>query len=137
MTASRPRHVVLVVSLVVGLFGCSASAQFTRTAANPYPTVQRAPDNVAILDSGATPTRPVIEIGTLDGQSDAHAMKAGEEGIREVLLELRRVAGQQGCSAIVLGSPEEHLFATSNGTPLYKVHQQARCLVYQLSTSSP
>jgi hypothetical protein len=52
-----------------------------------------------------------------------------DDGKVEVLTQLLAAAGEQGCDAIVLGVAEEKIFATSNGTPLYKTHQSASCLV--------
>ncbi len=47
------------------------------------------------------------------------------DGNEEALDQLRKIAGENGCDFIVASAPKEKLFATSNGTPLYKTHQAA------------
>lgn len=126
-----------IALLTVGLLGCSASAQFTRTAPSPYATVPRSPDDVVVIEKGDTPLQSAVDIGIVKGDSDAHPLGAGEAGRREVLRELRKVAGQQGCSTILVEPPRERLFATSNGTPLFKVYQTAHCLVYPEPKPTP
>ena len=39
------------------------------------------------------------------------------------------MAGEHGCEVVVAGGPHDSLYATSNGTPLYKTHVDGRCYV--------
>lgn len=127
----------LVAWMTVGLLGCFASVQFTRTAPSPYALVPRPADDVLVIQPGEAAFQSAVDIGILKGDSDVHPLGAGEAGRREVLFELRKAAGQQGCSAILVETPAEHLFATSNGTPLFKVYQTAHCLVYPEPKPTP
>ena len=108
------------------LTACGAGASFEPTAAPPHPTSARNPDSVALLD--APPTAAVaVEIGRMQADSGTHAPTS--DGKAEALAQLRMLAGQNGCDAIMISEPTEELFATSNGTPLYKTHQRAICFV--------
>jgi hypothetical protein len=121
-----------LIVLTVATTGCLvyARARFERTAPDPYPAVPREARQVTVLLSNARPTRPVVDVGTIIGESGAHALNSGPEGRAEVFMELQEAAGRQGCDAISLSEPLDKLFATSNNTPLYKAHQTAQCLMY-------
>lgn len=112
--------------LLAELSACGASASATSTGAPPHPLVPRAPDAVVVLT--APPTgNAAIEIGRIDASSGAHGPLSN--GKREVLDALRKTAGENGCDSILVSNTEESLFATSNGTPMYKTHQHAVCFV--------
>lgn len=111
---------------MVVVTACGASASFEPTAAPPRTVSSRAPESVAVFNA-PPPNPPSVEIGRLHAASGTHAPSG--DGSAEVLAQLRLVAGENGCDFIVVGAPSEELFATSNGTPLYKTHQAATCFV--------
>src|SRR6187431_1801291 len=117
---------VTALLFAVGLTACGASAAFEPTAAPPHATSARSPESVALLNA-PPPADVAVEIGRLEAASGTHAPTG--DGKPEALAQLRKVAGENGCDAIVISEPEEDLFATSNGTPLYKTHQHAICFV--------
>ena len=72
--------------------------------------------------------RSPVEIGRLEARSSAHPPTG--DGLQDVLGRLRQAAGEHGCDVIVPSATTESLFATSNGTPLYRTHQTAQCFAY-------
>ena len=112
--------------VVFGVSGCGPSSSFHSTAQSPHPVVARAPESVAVL-TALPPGSNAVEVGQMDAASGTHAPTS--DGKAEALAQLQKVAGENGCDAIVLSEPVEDLFATSNGTPLYKTHQHAVCFV--------
>lgn len=118
----------LVVSLsFLALAGCGAGGSFTPAAGAPHRPA-RAAGSVRV-QLGAEPGQ--IELGRIKAASGVHpptssGIEEGRAGVRDQLLT---IAAEHGCEAIVLlDVPVEDLYATSNGTPLYKTHQEARCL---------
>jgi hypothetical protein len=106
---------------------CGGGVDFAPAAPPPRALTPKAPEAVEVVD--ASPAgRNAIEIGTFKATSSAHPPTG--DGHEDVLARLRRAAGERGCDAIVLSAIEQKLYATSNGTPLYRAHQSARCLVY-------
>jgi hypothetical protein len=89
--------------------------------------IPRTPESVEIVLVPTAAKNPV-EVGVIKATSSAHPPTG--DGREDVLGRLRKSAGDHGCDAIVLSTTEESLFATSNGTPLYRAHQSARCFVY-------
>lgn len=110
------------------LSACGGGADFHPSAPPPHTLTPKSPDAVEVI-VGPAPDRPAVAIGTLEGTSSAHPPTG--DGHEDVLAHLREAAGEQGCDAIVLSPIEQKLYATSNGTPLYRAHQNATCLVYR------
>jgi hypothetical protein len=110
MTSRAPRSapLVVVVSLAWALAACGASTSFERIASSPHVSHITGAEAVEVL--GAAPSRPHVQIG--------------------VLKMLRQLAAENGCDAIFPGSTDEKLYATSNGTPLYRTWQSAACFMY-------
>ena len=118
--------VSVVGALALGVSGCGPSSSFHSTAQPPHPVGARAPESVAVLVA-LPPASNAVEIGQMDAASSTHAPTG--DGKAQALAQLQTLAGENGCDAIVVSEPVEDLFATSNGTPLYKTHQHAVCLV--------
>jgi hypothetical protein len=68
-----------------------------------------------------------VEVGTVEAKSGAHAPTSTDK--EEALGELRELAAKHGCEVVLVGDPHEELYATSNGTPLYKTKVEGRCYV--------
>lgn len=107
------------------LIGCSAHTNFEATATPPHPL--RAKD-VADVQVVRAPTHAEgVEVGRIEVSSKPHAHSDPRE---EITLELVRAsAAEHGCDSVEVEPADSHLYATSNGTPLYKSTQRARCFV--------
>lgn len=116
-------------TLAVQGCGSGANARFLRTAADPGPLRVRAPEQVAVWRGKPTTGRPVIQLGIIEGESKVAPPLTGDHSW-DALVEIKQEAGLHGCDAIVPFAPEKRLYATSNGTPLYKVYQSAACFVF-------
>ena len=73
------------------------------------------------------PNTTAVEVGRLEASTGARG--PGSEAAQELLAQLRKVAGENGCDSILPGPPEESLAATSSGTPMYETTQTAVCFV--------
>jgi hypothetical protein len=109
--------------------GCGGGARFVRTAPDPIPVVVRAPEQIAVWPSDAVASRPVVAVGTIEGESSAEPPLTGDHSL-DALFEIKKEAGIRGCDAVVPHPVDKRIWATSNGTPLYRFHQSAVCLVY-------
>jgi hypothetical protein len=103
------------------VLGCGAGGSFTPAEGAPQ-RAARSPQSVEVV-ANAGPEH--VELGQIKAASGVHPPTG--DGKDEVLAQLKEIAGEHGCEAIVVNEPEEDLYATSNGTPLYKTHQRARC----------
>jgi len=112
--------------VILWVSGCGASATFIPTRIPPHPVAAHPPETVRIL-AAIPPQAAAVTIGRIEASSSVHSPIG--DGKEEVFEELRRAAGENGCDSILLEAPEDSLFATSNGTPMYKTHQQAWCFV--------
>lgn len=121
----KRRFVAIVLSL--SFSACGGGAEFVSVAPPPRALTPKRPEAVEVAGAPASARNPV-EIGRVDASSSAHPPTGN--GLEDVLERLRKMAGEHGCDLIVLSAPTESLFATSNGTPLYRTHQSARCFVY-------
>lgn len=117
---------VLEGAVALAVLGCGPSSSFHSTAQPPRAVVARAPESVAVL-TALPPGSNAIEIGQMDAASSTHAPTG--DGKAEALAQLQQLAGKNGCDIIVVSEPVEDLYATSNGTPLYKTHQHATCFM--------
>jgi hypothetical protein len=115
-----------LVCVVFGLVGCGAGGSFIPAAGAPERPA-RSPDSVKVQVDADDDQ---IELGRIKAASGVHppttsGIEGGQHGVRE---QLKKIAAEHGCEAIVLlDSPVEDLYATSNGTPLYKTYQNASC----------
>jgi hypothetical protein len=109
--------------------GCAAEARFVRTAPDPKPAIIRAPEQVVVWPAATAAGRPVAQIGIIEGESGAAPPLTGDHS-QEPMIEIRKEAGLRGCDAVVPSPAEKRIYATSNGTPLYRFHQRAACFVY-------
>ena len=110
------------------LFACTAcgGTSFKRTGTPPHPLTPRAPEGVVVL-AAPPPNTTAVEVGRLEASTGARG--PGSEAAQELLAQLRKVAGENGCDSILPGPPEESLAATSSGTPMYETTQTAVCFV--------
>jgi hypothetical protein len=83
--------------LVLG--GCGYSTTITWTAAAPEPLRPRPPESVEVF-AGTVPARPHVSVGIIEVQEVSGSY---ESKSAELLRELKRAAGEQGCDAISLG----------------------------------
>jgi hypothetical protein len=128
MTSRAPRSapLVVVVSLAWALAACGASTSFERIASSPHVSHITGAEAVEVL--GAAPSRPHVQIGVLKVKTSTHPPTSN--GADAALTMLRQLAAENGCDAIFPGSTDEKLYATSNGTPLYRTWQSAACFMY-------
>ena len=109
--------------------GCAGEARFVRTAPDPTPVTIRAPEQVVVWPARTAAGRPVVQIGIIEGESSVAPPLTGDHS-QEPMIEIRKEAGLRGCAAVVPSPVEKRIYATSNGTPLYKFYQTAACFVY-------
>ena len=109
-------------------FLCAAcgGTSFTRTGTPPHALTPRTPEGVVVL-AAPPPNAIAVEVGRLEASTGVSA--PGSEAAQDLLAQLLKVAGENGCDSILPGPPEEALAATSSGTPLYKTTQTAVCFV--------
>jgi hypothetical protein len=115
------------IALSLSFSACGGGGAFVPTASSPHALAPKRPEAVGIAGAPA-PTRNPVEIGRIEASSSAHPPTG--DGVEGVLERLRKIAGEHGCDVIVPSATTESLFATSNGTPLYRTHQTAQCFVY-------
>jgi hypothetical protein len=89
---------VLWVAPSVALGGCGYTTTITWTAPSPRPLRARSPESVEVF-AGTTPPRPHVGIGIIEVQEESGSYDSKNQ---ELLRELMRVAGEQGCDAISL-----------------------------------
>jgi hypothetical protein len=107
--------------------GCGGGTSFVATGTPPHPLTPRALQSVAVLRPPSRAPSPLVEVGRIEVSSGAHAPTSS--GSEDALERLRAEAAGHGCEVVVAGDPHDVLFATSNGTPLYKTHVDGRCYV--------
>lgn len=129
-----PRIRRLLIRLCLGTMplmtiGCAGEARFVRTAPDPRPLVVRAPGQVAVWPAATVAGRPVVQTGIIEGESSAAPPFMGDRS-QEPMIEIMKEAGLRGCDAVVPSPVEQRLYASSSGTPLFKLYQTAACFVY-------
>jgi hypothetical protein len=111
------------------LLGCGGpmTSEWVPLAEPPRPMVERGPDDVEIFTAQA-PRRDFREVGIIgveQGLSEAPAT--------ELLAELRKVAGERGCDAVVLREsnyvPPAHRWAERG--------YRGTCIVYTFAEDDP
>jgi hypothetical protein len=107
------------------LAGCSAHTSFEPTAKPPHELAAKNIDDVRVVRAPAHAQG--VEIGHIEVSTKPHVFERPRE---EVTLDLvRAAAAEHGCDSIEVEAADSHLYATSNGTPLYKSTQRGRCFV--------
>jgi hypothetical protein len=113
------------VVLLVACAACGSSSEFQLTATPPHALQPKNPADVKVVQAPARADG--MPIGHLTVESGTHV--SDEPQTEEVLQLAVQSAAEHGCDAIEVEPAESHLFATSNGTPLHKTTQRARCFV--------
>ncbi len=111
--------------LLVCVSACGGTS-FKPTGTPPHPLTPRVPEAVVVL-AGPPPQAAAVEIGRIEALTGARG--PGGEAEQELLAQLRKVAGENGCESILVGPAEESLAATSAGTPMHRTRQSAICFV--------
>jgi hypothetical protein len=129
MITTCTRLLRILASTLVPAFtvGCGAGSSFRATRPPPHPLAARAPESIVVLRAIERPAPSLVEVGVVEASSSTHAPTSS--GREDASAELRRAAAEHGCETIVVGDPHDALAATSNGTPLYRTHLDARCYV--------
>jgi hypothetical protein len=130
----KPRIRTVLIGFCAGMMllmtiGCAGEARFVRTAPDPKPATVRAPEQVVVWPAATAASGPVVQIGIIEGESGAAPPLTGDHS-QEPMIEIRKEAGLRGCDAVVPSPAEQRIYATSNGTPLYKFYQRVACFVY-------
>jgi hypothetical protein len=86
----------LIPFLMLG--GCGYATTVTWTAPSPRPLTPRPAESVEVF-AGTTPARPHVGIGIIEVQEVSGSFEPKNQ---EILRELKREAGEQGCDAISL-----------------------------------
>jgi hypothetical protein len=110
---------------LIGVGGCRAHSSFEPTATPPHALQAKDVEDVRVVRAPAHADG--VEVGHIEVSSKPHVHSDPRE---EVTLELVRAsAAEHGCDSVEVEPADSHLYATSNGTPLYKSTQRARCFV--------
>jgi hypothetical protein len=94
----RFHRTLLLAPPFLALVGCGYTTTITWTAPSPKPLRPRPSESVEIF-AGTTPGRPHVGIGIIEVQEESGSYDSKNQ---ELLRELRRAAGEQGCDAISL-----------------------------------
>src|SRR4051812_37768776 len=114
-----------LAAFLLAVGGCSAHTSFEQTAKPPHELATKNIDDVQIVRAPAHARG--VEIGRVEVSTKPHVFERPRE---EITLELvRAAAAEHGCDSVEVEAADSHLYATSNGTPLYKSTQRARCYV--------
>lgn len=115
----------LLLGLGLIVMGCRAHAEFEPLATPPRALSSISPESVQIVRAPANP--PGVNIGRISVSTKPHVYDEPRE--EDTVALLRGSGGEHGCELLVVAPPRTKLYATSNGTPLYKTYQQALCYV--------
>jgi hypothetical protein len=104
--------IITVSFAIAALAGCGTTTQFASTNPSPRPLVPRPAAEVLVFAS-SLPAAPFVEVGIIQARQSSEL--SGDE-MPDIIAEMRRVAGQRGCDALVLNGARDRMSSSSSVT---------------------
>jgi hypothetical protein len=99
--ALRRRHIQLLPAALLALAACGTTTRFAPLNQPPHHLQPRAPESVQVFTT-ATPARPYIEVGLIQGTQES---EYSFDDMPEIIAAMRVKAGELGCDGLVLNGP--------------------------------
>jgi hypothetical protein len=119
----------IVLILAVSAAGCGTQVQYLATNPPPHAMTPLAAESVHVYTAGA-PDRAFYEVGILTARQSSD-FSADE--MPQIIQEMRRVAGEQGCEGIIITESADQVVPTGDtnnpGVTTLEGYRAA-CIVY-------